>query len=554
MKKLLFSSFLVSVFIVSCCLLFSTGCGNSGSATTTTTTTTSTTSVSTTSTTSESTTSTTSESTTTTATSTSTTTVTIAGATFSLTGTLANGVLASGISASGVRSQAVAYTSMQDYTIVAVSETGKVYFPDAKTDSSGNFSFSNLPAGQSFNLDVFNSSNQLICPIAMGASTEGVKMAINPPATTAEAGYSLGTIAYDSSKATAAPTMEPTNIVSHKPEDVALVKSGETLVPKGAGNLGKGDDAHFTGTYDINKVDGDRDGLPNVFDADNNSDGFLDEFDGLVTREIVVVSTAESKINGVSIFTNLKVPFMHSNTYWSSWNIYYFLNIMIDPKPGYTISSAYLAEGPAWKDTPNIHTAMSPMESDYDTHVGERWSAQSPDYKLWITQSTPNMAGVYLDNFLSSTEVSAGDMLKFVVNFSDGTSEEVCKMVNYSYRTIPRLTQYSFNRGSTWTNAPAPVAGSITTAPTSEISLRWSRPLDESGSDIIGARYTWEINTTNEPEMIAAGADTGTTSSLEVTYDVGSYVTSGTNFGINICIRNMVNDNASQNLQFDKGW
>jgi hypothetical protein len=233
-----------------------------------------------------------------------------------ISGTLNSGTVASAarISAAGLRTQATAYAAIADDTMVAVSkDTGMIYFPTGETDAAGSFTIPDLPAGESFYLAVLDSGKKLSAPVAFGESGGGAAMAVAPGASD----LALGSIVYDSSKDVAAPATPPTSVLD--PASTVEAKAGETLVPKGAGTYGKGAEAVFSGAYSSAVADGDKDGLPNPLDADNNGDGIIDEFDGLCTME--TLSGASTKLNFSFIFTNLHVQFMNTLSWESCCNV-----------------------------------------------------------------------------------------------------------------------------------------------------------------------------------------------------------------------------------------
>jgi hypothetical protein len=437
----------------------------------------------------------------------------------------------------GIKALSTATTPLQNYNVVAVAKsTGQVYFPEGKTDSSGDFTISSLPSGESFYLEVLDSGNKLVAPIAVGTVGTNVVMAITPEATST---IELGSIAYDSSKGVAAPTLEPTAFIDVTAS--AEVKSGQTIVPVGAGNLGKGSVANFSGSYNVNNVDGDQDGLPNFFDADNNGDGVVDEMDGLYTREALTVGTIVPDFF-VYAFTNLKVDFDNRNTFKTNYSEFDIaVGVTLNTKGGSTktISSVRVSEGPTWMTKATVLG-------------GGLWSATSYD-----VPSKGNYFEVHLQGLKPLTDVNAGDALKFVITFSDGTSEDAIKMLNFVFTDIPQATQYKIG-SNPWQNITA-TAGPISSASTSEISLRWTRPKDESGSEISGGRYTWEYNAigggAHEVEIVSK--DTSTATSVEGSYLMGSLSDadfSGTEFMIGICIRSIAGDNAAENVRFTKGW
>ena len=509
------------------------GCGSSGTTAAATTTTTA------------------ASATTTTTTTSTTSTTAVTGSIATISGSIYSGSVGSTpqVSASGVKSQAIAYAAVPSYTVVAVGkDTGTVTFADTPTDSNGNFSI-NPPTGEGFYLEILDANLNLVAPVAFGTSNGMPVMAIEATGTAA-ATVDLGQIVFDSTKGAAATTDEVTAYLTL--DATVEAKSGETFVPKGADNFGKGTVAETSATNNLLIADIDGDGLPNIFDADNDGDGIVDEFDLTGTKE--VLTAANSKIEKSYAFTNLKVPHMHhkpgqNDHYQNSYHIYFFLTLGIVPKSGHTISSARLISGPAWVDRAVISAGTS---------QSAQWRTETPAYSMDIANGS---AFKSLSQVIPSGEaaITAGQALRFHVEFSDGTSEEVVKMINFVFTDIPLATQFSFD-GTTWTSPEVGKAGSLGNATSKEVHLRWNRPIDENGNDIIGAQYTWEYSPNlqglmSELEIIPAGDDDGTAPYLSGSYNFSSLISDeATSIGINICIRTDNNDNASHNLQFDTNW
>ncbi|MBU0672204.1 MAG: hypothetical protein KJ732_04150 [Candidatus Margulisbacteria bacterium] len=462
-----------------------------------------------------------------------------------ISGTLNTGNIAStAIHSAGVRAQATVLAALPDYYVVAVSsDTGQVYFPASETDASGNFSIPNLPNDESFFLEVIDSNYQLAAPVALGSTDGKVVMALDPGTTST---LDLDQIVLDTSKNTAAPASAPSGYYDLTASVEA--KAGEALVPKGAGNFGKGSAQQYSGSYDPDQIDGDKDGLPNFFDADNNGDLVVDELDGLYTREAFILGAIADFFPYA--FVNLKIDYDRRNTFNTGTDAYSDMTIAIGVTSNIgrgalstkTISSVKVIEGPSWLSKATVIS-------------GGLWSATS----YAVPAQGLDVFEVQVNGLKPLTDVNAGDALKFQVNYTDGTNDEAIKMLNFIFTDIPRVTAYKIGSGS-WIDATAfPTAGPLSSASTSEVSLRWTRPKDETGVEINGGRYTWEYNAVGggarEVEIISK--DTSTAPSLEGTYLLGSLSDadfSAADFMIGVCIRSMANDNAAENVRFTKGW
>jgi hypothetical protein len=455
----------------------------------------------------------------------------------------------------GVKVLATPVEPVADYTVMAVSETGKIYFAEA-TDAAGSFEVVGLPSDEAYYLEILNDQNQLVAPVAFGTSDDKAVMAIKSET---QGDVDLGALVYDESKNCAAPTQEPAAILDT--EEKAEVKSGEVLVPTGAGNLGKGEETQLSGTYDSNKVDGDQDGLPDAVDADNNGDLILDEMDGAFSNE-AAATEAGSNIEYAYTFTNLKLESYGDTDSFVNDFSEFVIALGVRFKDSVNVSGVTLVAGPSWIDSAKIHEARGDYAAAGYPTTGTYWKDVSPAYGFYKLSSGGNEYIVFIDSIQPSFEVKAGDLLKFRVEYTDGSSEYFIKMINFVFTDIPKMLYYKFGSGDSWTAAPTPVAGveaPLATATSSVVYLRWSRPKDENGRQIIGGRYTFEYDSSlvggSVPEVTVVERDDGSGAYVEGYYDFSSLLgAEDSELAMSLCIRDVNNDNASQRVRFTKGW
>jgi hypothetical protein len=188
----------------------------------------------------------------TTTTATATTTTTVVGS-ITLSGTLNSG----SISSAGVK----VWAAVSDYSVVAIDNiSGKSYH--ASTDATGAFSLS-LPSTASYEISLVNSDAKYFGPMVMvgGAVSTEVVMGVRPVSDA-----SLGDIVVDASKGMAKPATEPLALASFW--DTAEATAG---TPKGTLYCGK---ERLSGIITREgSADMDRDGIPDIFDADEDDDG-----------------------------------------------------------------------------------------------------------------------------------------------------------------------------------------------------------------------------------------------------------------------------------------
>ncbi|MBI5700885.1 hypothetical protein HZC34_03435 [Candidatus Saganbacteria bacterium] len=436
---------------------------------------------------------------TTTTTTSSTTTTTIAGTTssaVSIKGNIYSGaVRTSALSslASGVRIMADPTAPLSGYTVVAVGTVDKkVYFPDTTTAATdGAFSIS-VPSGESFYLELIDSGKKFVAPVSFGGTATSVYMAITPESTGGP--IDLGKIVYESAKGAAVPTAE---IASTKLDtgSTATKKSTETFIPVGAGILGRGTgEAAFTGTLK-DAVDEDSDGIPDVIDVDDDGDGSVDGLDS-TPRKTGAVEVKVAGVSNTNAFSNLPLIYEEYPTYISgavnssSVSVGAKTNMAIEVvmATGYTandFSEIRVIDGPAWIGTATI-SGDGPAGSS-----GTLWSANS--YKLY--KGTNNDR--WTVHVIPVGTPEAGDIIKFRVTSTSGTTQEFISTINYVFHSIPRLTSYKYTTGGAYTTKEGSAlnlnvyqlnSNKFTFEGTS-VTFTWTVPRDDAGNPITGMNY-----------------------------------------------------------------
>jgi len=405
----------------------------------------------------------------------------------SISGNLYSGVIRTSKTVGANAIIADATSPIPNYTVVAVgTKDNKIYFPDAKTKTTdGSFSIS-VPSGESFYLEVIDDKNKFVAPVSFGVTTEGVIMAITP-----EAGsevINLGKIVYESAKGAAVPTMELSAAVLDE-DSTARKKTAESFVPVGAGVLGRGTgEAAFSGELE-DKIDEDRDGLPDVVDIDDNGDGKVDGLDPTPRLS----DRAEVKITGVhntNAFSNLALPYENYPTYLSGSpnatpiDVATQTNLAIEivMTPGIDpaiFSDVRVVEGPSWIDTASIESDSPPDK------VGTPW--KDSGYALykagdrWQVHVRPNGTP------------EAGDVLKFRVTTTSG-SEEFIAQLTYVFKDIPRLIAYVDDTGTKEGAASLDLSvytgnGNRFNYSGGTITFIFTAPKDDTGAYITGMQY-----------------------------------------------------------------
>jgi hypothetical protein len=425
--------------------------------------------------------------------STTTTTTTLpSGSTGVISGSLNTGVVRTSAlrtSASGPRSLASVGSPIADYTVVAVGTVDKkIYFPDSKTATAdGAFSIT-VPSGESFYLELIDASKKFVAPVSFASTTGGVVMAVSPEA--GGAAIDLGKVVYESAKGVAVPSLEVSASLLDSGSTATKSSSGD-FVPVGAGILGRGTgEAAFSGTLK-DKVDEDGDGLPDVVDIDDDGDGKVDGLDA-DPRKAGAVEVSITGVNNTNAFSNLPQQYENYPSYnndnsfnTTPINVATQTNLAIEVvMSGGTspsdFSSIKVVEGPAWIDTATI-SSDGPVGD-----IGDLW--QDKSYTLysssdrWTVHVTPNGTP------------EAGDVLKFKVVRTDGTSQEFISTLTFVFEDIPRLVGYVDAGGTKEGATDLKLSvyssnGNKFNYTGSNLTFRFTAPKDDLGNYLTGMQY-----------------------------------------------------------------
>ncbi|MFA5840011.1 MAG: hypothetical protein WC890_05075 [Candidatus Margulisiibacteriota bacterium] len=461
MLKVKSMGFGFGICLLSCILFLGSlisGCSQSSSPATTTTTTSTTTGTET----------------TTTVSTTSTTTTTIIVTSVAIRGSIYSGsISAASIQASGLRCMATADAPLTNYEVIAVGTIdNKLYFPEQRTDTTGSFEIVDVPANQSYYFELINNTNQCVAPISFGPTGDAISIALTPEAGNIE--IELGKIVYDSSLGGATPTIEPTAYID---ENLTARKSPRGDIPVGAGNLGGGTEADYSGTLS-SYPDEDLDGFPDCMDKDDNGNTIKDNFDP-DPRERTVEISIEGGIHNFNAFCNTGCDYFVFPTYLShevfnsadypmtTGSVLVFDAVMNGGVSPDQFSSIRVSEGPAWCDTAKIiRTDIPWFESGHAlTKEADRWD------RHLIPYGTPE----------------SGDVCKLVmVNATTSTSFESIITFSSMFYHIPRLLYYVDNTGTRETNYQVYVNnGNMFPYTGGSITIRWLPAKDDAGNYVI---------------------------------------------------------------------
>jgi hypothetical protein len=411
---------------------------------------------------------------------TSTTTTTIFSGTATVSGTLYTGSV--GASASDVKSFAVA----QGYRIVAQNAaTGEFKF--IETDSSGRFTFTS-PANETWLINIIDNNTQYTGPVVardMGGSEAAMGIQ------TAAASVELGDVLINPSTGLIAPTAA---LDSEFVGSAEVARTDGNGVPVGVGNAGKGSAADYSGPL-ASGFDSDKDGLPNFVDADNNGNGVIDEVDpgSGVTTEAVVDNP---RIESADVHANLDLGYDHVQNFNAAQ--YAALEFVVVPDASVigSITSVRITSIPTRYANAELIDAQTIEGTSYPDHT--LWSQTGAvGYGLGFTPASQSWSGVdqWSVYVRAGVQPQPGDVFVFQVNYSDGSSDEFSRMVNYAFSDITSLASYQV-AGDIVRTAPATNEPSVplTLAGTTEITLNYNRPADENSNTLTGFAYDYFID------------------------------------------------------------
>jgi len=371
------------------------------------------------------------------------------------------------------------------YTVVVQSDqSGKLY--RAETDPNGAFNLA-LPeseTGNTITTTLLGPDGRVVGPVVLGQSGGNGIMgaALDHDA-------SLGTIELpDDPTKTAIVPGSDANVTDILDPTVTARLSSDGA-PVGLASHGKGSAAEAPTERPGAKADADGDGLIDVFDADDNGNGVVDDFDPTTAAHIAAAPDYH-----VNFFMNLKIGTDYAATYYTgtaaevasrlSTDTVITFEVMTEPTATRSITAARLLETPGPAYLPHA-TKLA---------VGGGTAALWKDSGYAFGPETDRYDAFVVPNAV----MDAGDTFTLEISFSDGTTEQVSRMINYVFKNIPRLTRYGspasladFDMGSTTVNGTQ--QHPILFDGTQDLVLVFQPPPDETGAPITGLDYGFQM-------------------------------------------------------------
>ncbi|MFH1581796.1 MAG: hypothetical protein ABIC39_06995 [Pseudomonadota bacterium] len=380
----------------------------------------------------------------------------------SLSGSISSGL----ISSAGVKALSALPSG---YTVVAVdNHTNQTYF--SNIDSNGNFEL-NVPADASYEVSLIDNNSRYAGPIVMvgNSSSSEVVMGVN---LTEDA--SLGAIVYSPSQGYALPDTQPTGIA-----DYADRATASTGVPAGAGDYGINASA-VSATREGSDMDAD--GIPNVFDIDEDGDTFRNGILGAPTSSTVISNTIEA------VFLSMNLWRYHGITPDPGNEI--SLRIIVDPIDGMEsyIQSVSVEAVPASIATVSIVASASSLgEVENYPIEGSLWSLSN--FGMYRTTISGEIKWIISIHPVNLPQI--GDIFKITVTYAGGSTQSFYQTISYVLTSIPSITTYNGiavppDDGGSYHD---PIRDSFT-----GLNVVFIKPTDETGAVLEGFNYSIIVN------------------------------------------------------------
>jgi len=415
---------------------------------------------------------------------------------------------------------------LADCVVVAVSDqTGAVYRGAVSEDGTFQINVPESEEGNTLIQTIVGPDGKPLGPIVM--SDDGAT-GLKPEGET-----DLGTILLPGDPAAEPITVGTDSAIGGSDVDPATrARLDENGVPVGVKSFGKGPDSLLSEGDVADGADRDKDGLVDLFDADDDGNGVVNDFEpGRGTW--TVPATADVRPN---FFMNLKIPVEDAAVFYTGTDeqkdtalatkTVITFEVVPEPSATRTIASVRMLDtpAPAYLSTATV-LASGPGPAPL-------WSATGYAFTL-------EGDGRY-DAFVTPQAVmDCGDSFTVEVTYTDGTSEQFTRMIAYVFKSIPEIKQFG-SPGALENYDPAGTSNKGTPSDpilfdgTQDLVLVWKPPTDETGAPLTKLDYRFEVFFQNSSGQLNGNIDYATTWIAPISnFDRGTYAVSASDLVLN---------------------
>ena len=251
-------------------------------------------------------------------------------------------------------------------------------------------------------------------------------------------------------------------------------------VPVGVPNLGKGGDAEGETTDNPRqRCDMDRDGSVDLFDADNDGDGVVDDFDDAGPD-----NPGERDGLLLNFFMNLKVSDTQAEAYFSGDTTGIESSLQHDTVITFEVrhASAGSANNIAAVRVIGPPAPAPPYLAAATVLGGGLWA----DSGYALNKDDEN----HFQQFVTPNDfINAGDTFTVEVTFDDGARRVYRRMINYVFKSIPRPVRSGAPGALQAYDGP----GELEFDGDQDLVIEWNPPVDETGAALTGVSYFFEV-------------------------------------------------------------
>lgn len=266
-------------------------------------------------------------------------------------------------------------------------------------------------------------------------------------------------------------------------EDVTT-RLNENGVPAGVPNIGRGDEAQGTTTDNVRQqFDKDRDGLIDIFDADDDGDGTIDDFDPDAT-----VNPGEADGLTINFFMNLKIGDTQAQTFYDGDTA----GIEDILKHNTVITFEVKTNGSETMGITAARIIGPPSPAPSYLPLTEILGPGSGGSALWSDSGyalQPDGDNHFQQFVIPNDFMMPGDTFTVEITFEDGSTKTYERMINYVFRSIPKIVSVGPPGAMTDYTGPS----TIMFDGTQDLALEWNPPVDERGELLTGLDYFFEV-------------------------------------------------------------